>query len=695
MAKDKLNVGKLAMFKNSLSTTANLCAYVKVDDLLMFLTDLVKQVRNLRYIISKSQQNILFSFQVLNQEVTPGSLGDPSCELYSGELWVMWGGDTGGGTTKLLMEVLAAGPHMCGMYSATDVHVNLETFMRSGRDWVSQLEALVRCGLEVEDKGSGEKVIMKVQLFLCGDMLFQCEVCGHQGCASTHPCLKCEVSSQHLRKGHSDGSEHSPNNPVCMAATQPRSVASFENNYLANIMDQRMGGDLRKNGHHHHSIVARSLFPFLQSVLHIPPATLHIGISFGGMAVLRLEIGADIRDGKARDSDLVRIADMADPDAEETEGNAEQDGNLDREVLEMRLRKVKLDREWAEVTTKVEELHEREEEAAKDVTEREHLAERVRLAAAGKTEELGNLAKSQSKVRVPSKRFSHCNACILSPFDKKVQWKVCTECNTRCHLLCQLESIRNSEDEEVFNAALPFVCRKCRGVFTFPDLLNQIEKEMEKLKERGREVSKLLAAAKVELGLKRGEVEDEKGEHRQHLDRLLVEIGATRQEFHGGAFIGRHVDKIFASAERLADVLEAGSEAQLGFLEFAVTYRRIHFLIKAKRQLTEEEICELEVKCALMGEIMPRVLGGNITPKQHELIHHVPQFARRWRTVGFFREEGMEAKHHEVNGINRVMACMRKEEERLAMCLRRVEVRQVQKAGDLAVAVPRKNNASK
>ena len=126
-------------------------------------------------------------------------------------------------------------------------------------------------------------------------------------------------------------------------------------------------------------------------------------------------------------------------------------------------------------------------------------------------------------------------------------------------------------------------------------------------------------------------------------------------------------------------------------LSFALTYRRIHFLLKAKRQLSEDEICELEAKCALMGQIMPRVLGGNITPKQHELIHHVPQFARRWRTVGFFREEGMEAKHHEVNGINRVLGCMRKEEDRLANCLRRVEVRQTQKAGDLAVALPRES----
>ena len=153
------------------------------------------------------------------------------------------------------------------------------------------------------------------------------------------------------------------------------------------------------------------------------------------------------------------------------------------------------------------------------------------------------------------------------------------------------------------------------------------------------------------------------------------------------------MNKILEKAELLAEVLDEGSDAKKGFLEFAVSYSRIHFLLKAKRQLTEDEICELETKCTKLGEIMPRVLGGNITPKMHELIHHVPQFARRWRTVGLFREEGMEAKHHEVNGINSVMSCMRREEERLTMCLRSVEVRQAQKAGSLAVAVPRKFKA--
>ena len=329
------------------------------------------------------------------------------------------------------------------------------------------------------------------------------------------------------------------------------------------------------------------------------------------------------------------------------------------------------------------------------MAEREHLAERVRLAEAGELQALSDLAKSRSKVRVPSKRFSRCTTCLLSPYDKKIQWKVCTQCNTKCHILCQLEKVEVAEGPEMVDVANPFVCRECRGSATFPQMMEQVDKEVNMLKQEGRKVSKLLSVAKVELGVKKGEVDEEKGEHRRHLDSLLVQIGATRQEYHGGAFIGRHVDKIFENAEMLSEVLEDGSEAKDGFLEFALTYRRIHFLLKAKRQLSEEEISELETKCALMGQIMPRVLGGSITPKMHELIHHVPQFARRWRTVGYFREEGMEAKHHEVNGINRVLACMRNEEERLANCLRRVEVRQTQKAGNLAVAVQRSKKQQK
>ena len=62
------------------------------------------------------------------------------------------------------------------------------------------------------------------------------------------------------------------------------------------------------------------------------------------MAVLQLEIGVDIRDGKDHEADLLRFGEMADPEAEQSKEIEEEE---DRAVLEMRLRQAWLDREWA------------------------------------------------------------------------------------------------------------------------------------------------------------------------------------------------------------------------------------------------------------------------------------------------------------------------------------------------------------
>ena len=140
-----------------------------------------------------------------------------------------------------------------------------------------------------------------------------------------------------------------------------------------------------------------------------------------------------------------------------------------------------------------------------------------------------------------------------------MQWKVCVGCNKKYHLMWQLESVGDGEEEVVINAAMPLVSRTCRGKTTFLDLLTQVEMEVERLKERGKEVYKLPAGAKVEIGQKRG-------------DRLLVQIGAARQQYHGGVLVGRPVDKVLENVETLAEVLEDGSEARLGFLEFAFIY---------------------------------------------------------------------------------------------------------------------------
>ena len=184
-------------------------------------------------------------------------------------------------------------------------------------------------------------------------------------------------------------------------------------------------------------------------------------------------------------------------------------------------------REWAEATQKVEELVEEEKAAVREVKEREHLATRVRLAAAGRVQELAAHAKAVTKKRDPAKRFVPCGCCLLTPFDTKVEWRVCEGCGTRCHLMCQLESLVT--EDQALPAALPFTCRVCHSTATFPHLSRQVEAEVEELKAKVVEASRQLAAAQVELAAKRGEVTEERGEHRRHLDEVLERIGATRQ----------------------------------------------------------------------------------------------------------------------------------------------------------------------
>ena len=65
-------------------------------------------------------------------------------------LWINFSADSGGGSTKFTLEI-ASEVHLCGILTATDLHINLEDFMRKGGDWVAQLAAIKEKGLEVVD----------------------------------------------------------------------------------------------------------------------------------------------------------------------------------------------------------------------------------------------------------------------------------------------------------------------------------------------------------------------------------------------------------------------------------------------------------------------------------------------------------------------------------------------------------------
>ena len=293
--------------------------------------------------------------QVRASSYEKGSLEDLEAPLYQGRLWVTFSADSGGGSTKFSLEI-ASEVHLCGIIIATDLHANLEALMRKGGDWVAQLTTLKEKGLEVVDRETGEVEVMGVELFLGGDMAFEAEIMGHQGGAASFPCLKCLVTSHHLRTEHREGEPHTLARKACKDVVVAREVDSFETNYLSNVRDRRQGGDLRKNGKHHQSIVARALFP-LTSPLHVISACLHIGLGVAVFKFLFLLTWAGILDGVTSEEEVARVSELADPDSREEckEGDAEAEleaaiAQLSPEQLKEMARKAEQEKEWEEAT---------------------------------------------------------------------------------------------------------------------------------------------------------------------------------------------------------------------------------------------------------------------------------------------------------------------------------------------------------
>lgn len=94
---------------------------------------------------------------------------------------------------------------------------------------------------------------------------------------------------------------------------------------------------------------------------------------------------------------------------------------------------------------------------------------------------------------------------------------------------------------------------------------------------------------------------------------------------------------VSVQVEELAEVLNDAPAAKANFLKFGKTYRTLHFLAKARRKLTPEELDKVDVAARELGHIFPTTFKGSVTPKVHELIHHVPQLARSlFRPFGLF-----------------------------------------------------------
>ena len=140
----------------------------------------------------------MFTHQEMENSSEAGTMRDLDAPIYGGEVWLVFGIDKGGKSTKVVLEI-AGNPHLIGMFKAADSHQNLEAFFREGGgSWEEQLASLLREGVRVVGR-DGTATTRSVQLFLNGDYALICEILGHQGCASSYPSIRDSTSCTHLR----------------------------------------------------------------------------------------------------------------------------------------------------------------------------------------------------------------------------------------------------------------------------------------------------------------------------------------------------------------------------------------------------------------------------------------------------------------------------------------------------------------
>ena len=320
-------------------------------------------------------------------------------------------------------------PHCVGIYAGSDIHANQQMFLA---DWPEQYERMEELGVRVPDK-NGDPVVRPIRLFHNGDLAQLSECSGHAGGASSYPSIWREgVHSQHLRKSHLDGSEHSPRVPGCIFSL--RSAESTEQHYHANLCDRRPG-DLRRRGKHHRGIVNMPLFR-VTDPLQFVPSPLHLGMWGGLFTWNAAEALCDVADGSLtlETLDMNSIAELFEEACEDDESSEEN------EMLAGR------------------ELDGSQEVLAADkaalvhlLNRRVSLQQRISLVQCGDTAGLESLAQEEARMlgRQPEVVCDEwevwqqvggwkCDCCLLTKFDHEILWSECELCETRVHTFCQV-----------------------------------------------------------------------------------------------------------------------------------------------------------------------------------------------------------------------------------------------------------------
>ena len=573
--------------------------------------------------------------------------------LYYNKLWVIISGDKGAQTMKFIVGIGGRDPHLLGMFEASDTPANLMAFQSM---YMQQIRDLIQFGLKVTEE-DGEKKVIEVEVFAAGDKAYLSDENGHAGGASSFPSIYRLVTSKHLRKQHLDGSPHNKSSPLFHFPE--RTPEGIDRDYHENVNDTR-SGDIRKRGKYHNSIVGPRLLP-LKSQEHFCVSSLHIGLAVTLDQIDKMEKDCDLIDGTKNVDDLAELEnqfaemdglaeDSSDDDEEDISFAFMESEPLSDVINSNKERRSKLEADWQDKSMEVMEMEAREGDISEQIMAKFATLDRIEMVQAGDQLGVEKVAKKESKARHSLKSFGNwkprsswkCDHCMLTGYDRNIQWQVCISCSKNIHTFCQVYS--DIEILEISSASPGlYQGRSCSGVKTLDEIKSKLKEQVKVLKLKSTDVTIELSKLREEESHLKQDCSKFMRVTRLRFQKVLEkDLSVNRSDYHSSCFVGNHCDIIVDKFEQLIEVFSNHPEVKIKY----DIYKPLHFLMKARRFLTLEELDKIDYLCEKIGEVYPKHFRGTITPKFDDLIFEVPRFARRWNTVGGLREEQIEAFHN-------------------------------------------------
>nr|XP_006813543.1 PREDICTED: uncharacterized protein LOC102806846 [Saccoglossus kowalevskii] len=127
---------------------------------------------------------------------------------FSENIWVKLGVASDGKSTKVILQIVNVKksnkllPKLVGVFNAADTYLNLKTLFSPNLR--VQTEKLAASGICIGKQGLGFPKNVPVKMFSVCEYDSMCNLVGHEGRSSSHPCLWCLVPQKGLRdmKGH-------------------------------------------------------------------------------------------------------------------------------------------------------------------------------------------------------------------------------------------------------------------------------------------------------------------------------------------------------------------------------------------------------------------------------------------------------------------------------------------------------------